>query len=272
MAFNIDDPMGSLGISLGGFQQSAKDVGIYVIWGVILLAVGIFIWMKYQDKKVYIYSVRIFKRRANGLIKEFNTTGGYIKKSEITTFVIKMGMMKKKELQRLPRSDLMDEEDRVYYYQLSPESPLVQCKRSFNIEQVMVKNEKYVELSNNEKENLITRYIEEFKQDDETKKLNKDELKLMAVQKLEEEMDIARNEEIDVTSIYYTPVPTDQKLQAYYDIRKLTQVMGVDVNKQFAYFVMGIIGLVVVGVIVFYIAINKGDVPILTKMALSLII
>jgi hypothetical protein len=48
--------------------------------------------------------------------------------------------------------------------------------------------------------------------------------------------------------------------------------MGVDVNKQFAYFVMGIIGLVVVGVIVFYIAVNKGDLPILTKMVLSLII
>jgi len=272
MAFNIDDPLGSLGVGFGDLQQGAKDIAVWVIWGIIIAILGFIIWKKYQDKKVFIYSVRIFKRRANGLVKEFNTTGGYIMNAGITTFTIKMTMFKKKELQRLPRSDLMDEDDRVYYYQLSPESPLVQCKRSFGIEEVKVKNEKYVELSENEKENLVNRYVAEFKQDKETKDLTDDELKLMAIQKLEVEIDTARNEEIDVTSVYYTPVPTDQKLQAYYDIRKLTQTMGVDVNKQFAYFTIGVIALVIVGVVVFYIASNKGDIPILTKMALSLLI
>lgn len=271
MAFNIDDPIGSLGFSMSGMQASMKDIAVYVIWGVILLVVGAFIWKKYQDKKIFVHPVRIFRRRTNGLVKETNTFGGYMVNNGLTVFTIKQGMFKRKELPRLPRSDLMDEEDRFYYYQLSPEAPLVQCKRTFNIETVMVTNEKYIEPNDQEKENIIKRYIAELKQDSETKNLKQDELQLLAVQRLEEQLNNERNEQIDVTSVYYSPVPTDQKLQAYYDIRKLNQTLGVDVNKQFAYFTIGIIGLVIAGIVLFYIASNKGSIPLI-ELGLSLLI
>jgi len=67
---------------------------VWVIWGVIIIAVLAFIWMKYQDKKVYIYPVRIHRQRNNGMVKEMNTFGGYIKKGQITQFVIKMTRFK----------------------------------------------------------------------------------------------------------------------------------------------------------------------------------
>lgn len=265
MAFDINDPLGSLGISASGIKGSIYDIAYYVIWGVCILAVVAFVWFQYQSRKIYIYNVRIFRRRSNGLVKEMNVKGGYIIKNGQTIFVIKMSRFKKKELARLPDSQLMDEEDRIYYYQLSPDAPLVQCKRNFSIEKILVPNERYVEPSIQEKENFIQRYIVEAKLDEDNKGKSEDELKLLAIERLEEEIEYEKTKTVDITNAYYTPVPTDQKLQAYMDIKKLSQTLGVDVNKQFAYFVIGVIALVIIGVIVFYIAVNKGDVPILTK-------
>jgi hypothetical protein len=155
--------------------------------------------------------------------------------------------------------------DRLYFYQLSPDTPLIQCRRDFQIEQVLVPNERYIEPSASEKENLIARYFTESKLDEENKGKTDDELKLLALQRLESSIEDEREKMVDVTKACYTPIPADQKLQAYLDIKKFSQTLGVDVNKQFAYFVIGVVALVIVGVIVFYIAINKGDVPILTK-------
>lgn len=261
----MDDPLGSLGLNFGSIQGGLYDVAYYIIWGVLILGVGFYIWKKYQDKKIYKYPIRIFRRRQNGLIKEFNTFGGYIVKQGQTIFSIKMSKFKKKELPRLPDSELMDEEDRIYYYQLSPESPLVQCKRSFVIEQVFVANEKYIEPTPQEKENLLNRYILEISQEEEMSDKTSDEIKLMALQRLESEIEDEKLKEQNVTNVHYTPVPTDQKLQAYYDIRKLSQTLGVDVNKQFAYFIIGVVAIIIIGAFIFYLAINKGDIPILTK-------
>jgi hypothetical protein len=269
MAFNIDDPIGSLGLGFGELQSGAYDIAQYVIYLLIIVAVGWYVWKIYSDKKIFKYPVRIFRRRSNGLIREFNSNGGYIKKgkSDETIFIIKMGFFKTKELPRLPNSELIDEDDRIYYYQLSPEAPLIQCKRTFNVERVFLKNEDYVEPSAEEKEVLMNRYIIEIKKDKANKELTDEEIKLMALERLEEEIQTAKERVEDVTSVYYTPIPVDQKLQAYHDIRKLSNTLGVDVNKQFAYFIVGVIAMCIVGAVIFYIAVNKGDIPIITKFA-----
>jgi len=263
MAFNIDDPLASLGFT--NIQGQLYNIAYYVIWGICLLGISVFGWFKYQNKKIYIYPVRIFRRRSNGLVKEINTFGGYLVKNGVTLFSIKMGRIKKKELSRLPDSNLMDEDDRIYFYQLSPESPLVQCKREFKIEQIFLKNDTYVEPSTQEKENILSRYIMELKLVEENKDLSDEQLKMKSLERLESEIEESKMKVENVTSVFYTPVPTDQKLQAYYDIRKLTSTLGVDVNKQFAYFVIGVIAIVVIGAVIFYIAVNKGDIPIITK-------
>jgi hypothetical protein len=105
----------------------------------------------------------------------------------------------------------------------------------------------------------------ELKIDSENEGKSDDEIKIMALRILEENIKEEKEKTIDVTNVYYTPVPTDQKLQAYLDIKKLSSTLGVDVNKQMAYFVMGAIALVILGIVVFYIAVNKGDIPIITK-------
>jgi len=50
------------------------------------------------------------------------------------------------------------------------------------------------------------------------------------------------------------------------DINNYRNTLGVDVNKQFAYFVTGIIALVIIAVVLFYIAANGGDIPIITEL------
>lgn len=263
MANAVDGIMASF--NPANLRTEFYDIAQWVIWGVVILAVCVFAWLKYQDKKIFIYPVRIFRRRTNGLVKEINKFGGYIQKGAETIFIIKMTAWKKKELGRLPDSDLMDEEDRVYFYQLSPESPLIQCKREFKVEEIFTTNEQYVEPSDIEKENRIARYIAELKLVADNKEKAEDELKLMALTRLEEELEQEKQQVTEVTKVYYSPVPSDQKLQAYYDIRKLSATLGVDANKQFAYFIMGVIAILVLGAIIFYIAVNQGDIPILTK-------
>lgn len=246
---------------LGNLAGDFVGIAEYVVWGVVIALVLGYAWLKYQDWKIYIYKVRIFKRRANGLVKETNTFGGYLNKNGQPIFQIKQGRFKKKELPRLPDSNLMDEEDRLYYYQLSPDSPLIQCSRHFNIEQVLVPNEQYVEPNGLEREELINQFYTELKVEQPDEK--EDKLKLLALDRLNKKIEEEKNQLIDITEVYYSPIPTDQKLQALMDIKRLNQTLGVDVNKQFLYFVAGVIGLCIVGAIIFYIAVNKGSLPIL---------
>lgn len=246
---------------LGNLAGDFVGIAEYVVWGVVIALVLGYAWLKYQDWKIYIYNVRIFKRRANGLVKETNTKGGYLIKNGQSIFQIKQGRFKKKELPRLPDSNLMDEEDRLYYYQLSPDAPLIQCTRHFNIEQVLVPNEQYVEPTGLVREELLNKYYTELKAEQPEEDDNK--LKILALERLDNQIEQDKNQLVDITEVYYSPIPTDQKLQALMDIKRLNQTLGVDVNKQFLYFVAGVIGLCIVGAIIFYIAVNKGSLPIL---------
>lgn len=265
MAFDVSDPLAGLGLSFKGLQSGAMDIAYYVIWGIIILAVGFYIYKKYQDKKIYIYPVRINRQRNNGQVKEFNTVGGYIKKGNTTFFSVKMSRFNKKLLDKLPLSEFMDEDNRVYYWQVSPEAPLIQVKRDFAIEEVLVPNDKYVEPTQEEVDNAMALAFETVNKDEKYKDYSQDDKIKLARAYVEEEMKAMRNKLIDISHTIYKPVPTDLKQQVMLDIKNYQNTLGVDVNKQFAYFVIGVIALVIIGVVVFYIAVNKGDIPILTK-------
>jgi len=262
--------MADLSTMFVGFNPSAirgfvQDIAVYVIWGLVILAVVIFSWIKYQDKKIYIYPVRIFRQRRNGIVKEQNTFGGYIKKGKITEFVVKISKFKKKSMDKIPLSEYMDEDNRVYYWQLSPESPLVQTKREFKLDRVLVANEEYIEPSLEQKEYKINCMFKELKKSKEYRETSEEDLLLIAKDMVEERLYEEKHKMVDITIPVYTPIPTDLKQQAMIDISTYKQVLGVDVNKQFAYFIMGVIALVILGVVIFYIAVNKGDIPILTE-------
>jgi len=250
---------------LGNIRGDALDIALWVIWGVVGIAVIWFLWTKYQNKKIFIYPVRIHRQRNNGMVKEINIFGGYIKKGQITKFVVKMTKFKKKELDSLPDSALMDEDNRVYYWQVSPDSPLVQVKRSFEVESILVPNEDFKEPTKEFREEIIKKWILELKSDEQFKDKSPEELEAEAIRLFEENIDLERNKLIDITKPTYQPVPTDLKQQALADINNYKNILGVDVNKQFAYFVAGIIALVIIAVVLFYIASNEGDIPILTE-------
>jgi len=252
--------------SISSIKGGVMDIAVYVIWGLVILGVVIFAWKKYQDKKIYMYPVRIFRQRRNGMVKEQNTFGGYIKKGKITQFIIKIGKFKKKAMDRIPLSEHMDEDNRVYYWQLSPESPLVQVRRKFEVEPIWVPNENFIEPTNEQIEYEVNNEYERIKDSEDFKEVKEEKLKNIARSKILQGIEIERNKLIEITTPTYMPIHTDLKQQAMMDIASYKQVLGVDVNKQFAYFIAGVIALIILGIIIFYIAVNKGDVPILTQL------
>jgi hypothetical protein len=252
------------GLTLASAKAGVMDIAQYVIWGLVILGVVIFAYLKYQDKKIFIYPVRIFRQRHNGIVKEQNTFGGYTKKGNFTQFQVKMGRFKKKTLNTLPVSDMMDEDNRIYYMQLSPDAPLVQVRRDFFIDKVTIKNEAF-EATDELKIKIINKFLMQMQTTEGYKELDYEQQKDMAIQLAEDYIESQKNIEIDVTKPTYTPVATDLKQSALMEIQSYKNTLGVDVNKQFAYFIVGVIALVIVGVIIFYVAVNQGDIPILTK-------
>jgi hypothetical protein len=260
----IDSITNSFNIT--ALRSGFADIAVYVIWGVVILAVVVVAWMKYQDKKIFIYPVRVFRQRNNGIVKELNYFGGYVKKGKITEFVVKLGRIKKKTMNKLPNSEFMDEDNRVYYWQLSPDSPYIQVRRKFDMEEILIPNEEFIEPSEEDMQNKVELLVKDLKLQEEFKDITDEEdLKTIAFNMIKAELFEEKNKMIDVTIPSYTPIPTDLKQQAMVDIAYYKQILGVDANKQFAYFIMGVIALVILGTIIFYIAVNKGDVPILTK-------
>lgn len=252
-------------VGLSNIKGGIMDMLTYILWGLVILGVAIFGYLKWQDKKIYVYPVRILRQRNNGMVKEQNTFGGYVKKGNITQFLVKMSKFKKKPTDKLPDSSLMDEDNRVYYWQVSPDSPLIQVKREFTIERLFVENENFKEPTEEFREQKIKEIFEDLKTKEENINISDEDLKQKANELFEYQLNLERNKVIDITKPTYTPVPTDLKQQAINDINSYKTALNVDVNKQFAYFIMGVIALVIFGAIIFYIAVNKGDIPILTK-------
>lgn len=253
--------------SIDSLRAGAVDIAQYVLWALVIVGVGFFLWTKYQDKKTFIYPVRIFKQRNNGMVKEFNSRGGYIKKGGVTQFLIKMSGVKKKPASKLPLAELMDEDNRVYYWQVSPEAPLIQVKRKFVIEKILVLNENFKEPTNEENEIEIAKVRKLIDEDEEYNDESDEKKEKIAREIYFENLDSQRKELLDITVPTYAPISTDLKQRAIMEISNYKDILGVDINKQFAYFVTGIIGLVIAGAVIFYIAVNKGDLPILTELA-----
>lgn len=106
-------------------------IGILIFLGIF----GIIIYMWYQ-KKVYMYPVRIFRRRENGGVLEINGFGGYINRTSGAPFFrIKLGKGKKVDLTETPKLEYMDEQSRVYYNQIDIDT-FIQIKRNFDIDSV----------------------------------------------------------------------------------------------------------------------------------------
>lgn len=259
----LDSVLG--GFNLASIQQSAYGVAEYVIWGIIILGVVIFGWLKWQDKKIFIYPVRIFKQRANGMVKEQNVFGGYTRTGSMATFSIKTGMFKKRVLDKLPNSEYMDEDNRIYYWQVSPDAPLIQVGRNFVIDQVLVPNDNFIAPTPERREEIVKKWTLDLLNDEEFKEKSEEIRQARAIELYEQQVEEEKTKLVDITKPTYTPVPTDLKQQAMAEINNYRQTLGVDTNKQVLYFTIGVIGLVICAIILFYIASNKGDIPILTK-------
>lgn len=233
----------------------------YVLWGVIILAVGWFGYRFYMDKKIYKNPVRIFRQRQNGTKKEVNTKGGYIKdKKGIVSFWIKTGRIKRFKMPSLPDPDAIDEEDRVYYHQISPVD-YIQTKAEFLYEDEFVPNPNFVEPSFEEGNNIIEAWAKELLLKDPTK--DPADAKEEAFELYNDWVEKQRGEWVNRGRVVYNPITQPSKEAMINDIVAAKQILGVDANKQFLYFVIGAIAIFALGAIVFYIATNEGRLPFL---------
>jgi heme A synthase len=113
-------------------------IGTYVWMIIILMLVGavIFIIASFaRGRIVYKYPVRIFKTREYGGVKELNCKGGYIgRKNSASFFQIKTSKWlpwKKINLNTTPNPKYMDQDNRVYYWQIDLDT-YVQMRRTFD--------------------------------------------------------------------------------------------------------------------------------------------
>lgn len=251
----------TLGINAVG--DFINQYGTYFIVGIAFIVICFFAFRAYQNKKIYVYPVRILKQRNNGMVKEFNTSGGYIKKNGLNIFSIKMSKFKKKNLDKLPISEYMDEDNRIYYWQVSPDSPLIQVRRKFVLESAKVPNENFIEPSEEEINTMTLQVVENIKDKPEYKNKTEEEIQSIAKEMVLEEIENERVKEVDVADVIYSPVPTDLKNQAIKDIQEYKNTLGVDSGKQLALSLGIVIGSLIFGIIIFYISINQGRIPFL---------
>ena len=226
---------------------------------IFLLVIGI-IWYFYREKTTFKYQVRIFKQRRNGLVKEFNTKGGYMKdKNGVNSFYVKLtrNPFKLQKMDDIPNPDMMDEEDRVYYFQASPDC-FIQTKREIIYEDMYVENQNYKEPTEQER----TEYINKFKEDIKDSGLSEEEQTELALQEFEKEQSNKRGQYVNYGKLIYKPVPSDTKSAIINDLISVKNALKIDAGKMMLYTIGGIIAVCIVGAVVFYIATNKGHLPI----------
>lgn len=118
------------------FDKLIPRMNVFSILVVIMVVfILMIIYFIYDDKKRYVYKVRIFQTRENGSVKEINCKGGYInnKLTGINKFVIKRGFFpfNKIILKTTPDPSMIDFENRIYYKQIDV-STFIQLKRVFD--------------------------------------------------------------------------------------------------------------------------------------------
>jgi len=257
-----------LGVLGGVAKDTIRPILNYILWGVILAIVGFIVYKWYTDKKIYKNPVRVYRQRENGTTKEFNTKGGYIvDKKGIVNFWIKLSRFKRQKMPSLPDPDAIDNEDRIHYYQISPRE-YIQTRAEFKYSPTFIKNPNFEEPSEERAEAIIKSWAEELKVRDPTLI---DEDAIDEANKIYEEW-VEKNKGTWVENKVLQLKPMDQqsKLHILNEITLAKQVLGVDVNKQFLYFIGGVIALVILGIVIFYIATNEGRLPLLELVPLTL--
>jgi len=248
-----------------GVASSFQGIITYTLWGVVILAVLWISWRYYQDWKVYKNKVRVFRQRQNGTKREVNTRGGYIKdRAGVTSFWIKTGKLKRFRMSSLPDPDAIDEEDRVYYHQISPVD-YIQTKAEFIYEDTFIENPDFIKPSFEAGSKIIEAWAEELMKKDEKK--DKAAAYEEAMEIYSQWLDDQKGTRVNLGKVVYSPMLQSSKESAINDLIHAKGVLGVDANKQFLYFVMGAIAILALGAIVFYIATNEGHFPILESFA-----
>lgn len=119
----------------GGLDLGIGAIGPYILYGLLFTLIAVMIFKHLRNKEIFKYKVRVFRRREGKQPKEIDCKGGFIKGSDgIQKFRIKLNKLKpwlKVDLDKIPDARYMDEQDRIYYYQLDP-TTFIQAKRIFN--------------------------------------------------------------------------------------------------------------------------------------------
>jgi len=244
-----------------GATNTITNIFTYVLWGIVILGAIFIAYKKYQDWKIFKNKVRVFKQRQNGTKIEVNTKGGYMKNTAgVTSFWIKIGRWKKFKMSSLPDPDAIDEENRIYYHQISPVD-YIQTKAEFIYEDTFITNPNFKEPTFEEGNAIIEKWTAELlaKGDYE----DKAEAMAAAMETYNQWIDEQKGEYVNLGKVVYSPMLQSSKEACINDLVHAKGVLGVDVNKQFLYFVIGAIAILCLGAIVFYIAANEGRFPIL---------
>jgi len=244
-----------------GVASGFEGIVTYTLWGIVICAILYLIYRQYMDWKVYKNRVRIFRQRQNGTKIEVNTKGGYIRdKGGVTNFWIKTGKIKRFKMASLPDPDAIDEENRVYYHQISP-TDYIQTKAEFIYEDTYKPNPDFIEPSFEEGNKIIAKWADDLIKKGEI--TDQGEALTEAMRLYGVWLDENKGEYVNLGKVVYSPMPQSSKESAINDLIHAKGVLGVDANKQFMYFVIGAIAILALGAIVFYIATNEGRFPIL---------
>ena len=101
----------------GGIMGGIKILLFYIL---PVIAVGVIIFIYYQNKAIYKFKIRFYRIREDGKFKESNHKAGYIGRRNSTPFFrIKIGKMwwQRIDLITTPKVSSADLDDRFYYLQ-----------------------------------------------------------------------------------------------------------------------------------------------------------
>lgn len=229
--------------AFGGFVDAS--IG-YLAWGGVALILLTFIFMKVREWKIYRYPVRAFRRREGNKTKEINYKGGYIMgKNHVREFWVKTGRMpwQATKMDRLPDAHFMDEDNRVYYNVVDPDT-WIQVKRTFLEKQVEKR-----------KVRLLKSYAG-FKIGQEGEAIS-DIANQLVENGYAEYIDGGNAQSVLVADALYEPIPSDTKEIVINKLQTARAALGNDTTKQVAIFTMGLIILAAMFLIAFYFITNR---------------
>lgn len=243
------DLFGIIPASWFGWIDGALNSSFWVIIiALFAFAGGALGYRKVRDKEIFKYPVRIFRRRENKQPKEINCVGGYIKGSDgIQLFRIKLHKWKwwqRVDLQKIPDAQFMDEENRVYYYQLDP-THFIQAKRKFNeipIDSIRVK--------------FIKPYLN-YKIGDELEVTVESAVPYLERGYVEKISEPIKNFGLDA---YYEPIPTDTKRVVVMGLSNAREALKLDLFKLQAMTIGAIVIIAITFIVAYYLLNARGAV------------